>query len=312
MTEAITILVADDEVNVRIALRDLLSDHGYRVAEASSSDEAFSKAVELRPDLVVLDVNMPPEDGYAVCRAIRDNNVISRTPILMLTCHGLVEERTAGLQWGADDYVIKPCHNDELLARIEALFRRFPPRARFHERLEFARAGIEAVEEYRRYIVVFNIDVAGSSMIPPTIREEYHLPLLFKDYRALVDAAVIEEGGSEVAWAGDGGTAEFAEPEQAVAAAITILDKRASHPRVSNLVLRIGVACGTELLEPDSQIGRRTSQTHNRAGHLQKFSGPNTITIDSGVLDALSDRSLFRVRQPINDNAVFELITSNE
>ena len=312
MSESITILVADDNVNVRLALGDLLRAQGYNVIEASDSDEAFSMTVESRPDLLVLDVEMPPEDGYAVCRAIRDNSIISKTPILMLTCHGLVEERTTGLRSGADDYVIKPCHNDELLARIEALFRRFPPKSRFFERLEFARAGIEAAEEFRRYIAVLNVDVRGSSTSPSSMGEEYHRAIVFRDYHDIVETAVAGQGGSEVAWAGDGGTVEFADPESAVAASIAILRARARHSHVSNLVLRIGVACGWELLEPTSMIGKRTSQTHNRAGHLQKYSSPNHVTIDKGVYDVLPSNKLFRERPPIDNDIVYEYRISDE
>jgi CheY-like chemotaxis protein len=307
MSEPITILVADDDEDVRLSLTDLLRSKGYNVAEAANTGEAFSKTVELRPDLLILDVEMPPEDGYAVCRAIRGNAATSKIPILMLTCHGLVEERTAGLRSGADDYVIKPCYNDELLARIEALFRRYPPKAMFFERLEHAQSGIKAAEEFRRYIVVLNVDVKGSSSPPPSVHEEYQRPLVYRDYHEIVDSAVAKHGGSEVAWAGDGGTAEFSEPDPAVAASIAILKASARHPRVSNLVLRIGVAGGMELLEPTSLIGKRTSQTHNRAGHLQKYSGLNNVCIDSDVFDAISCKDLFIERSPVDNRTAYEL-----
>lgn len=312
MSEPITILVADDDEDVRLSLSDLLRSKGYEVAEAADSDEALSKTAELRPDLLILDVEMPPEDGYAVCRAVRNDVAISKIPILMLTCHGLVEERTAGLRSGADDYVIKPCYNDELLARIEALFRRYPPKARFFERLEHAQSGIKAAEEFRRYVAVLNVDVKGSSSPPTSVQEDYQRKLIYHDYHEIVDSAIAKHGGSEVAWAGDGGTAEFTEPDPAVAASIMILKECARHPRVSHLALRIGVAGGTELLEPISLIGKRTSQTHNRAGHLQKYSGLNNVTIDSDVFDAISCKDLFIERSPIDKGMAYELKVFHE
>lgn len=306
MSNPITILVADDNVDDRLSLRDTLEARGYQVYEAADTEVAFTKAEKELPDLIILDVGMPPDDGYTVCRRLREAPKTARIPILMLTCHGLVEERTAGLYSGADDYVIKPCDNDELLARITALFRRYPPRTNFFERIEQARHSIEAAESYRRSIVVLNIDVKGSSLAPANNNEEYLRKLLFRDYHLLVEEAVAARGGVSVAWAGDGGTTEFQNADSAVSSALLVLEKRAAHHRVSNLVLRIGVAGGMELLEPDSEIGKRTSQTHNRAGHFQKYSNHNKVTVGKEIYDSLSNNANFQERPPIDGETVYE------
>src|SRR5438876_195524 len=131
MTANTTILVADDNVDDRLSLRDLLLAEGYSVLEAKTTEETFNQAITNTPDLIILDVEMPSEDGYSVCKRLRSYQKTSNIPILMLTCHGFAQERVEGLNSGADDYVIKPCDNDELLARVSALFRRWPPKASF-------------------------------------------------------------------------------------------------------------------------------------------------------------------------------------
>jgi DNA-binding response OmpR family regulator len=306
MSNPITILIADDNMDDRLSLRDTLESKGYTVFEAADTEETYTKAETELPDLIILDVGMPPEDGYTVCKRLRNNPKTSKTPIMMLTCHGLVEERTTGLYAGADDYVIKPCDNDELLARITALFRRYPPKSNFFERMELAQHSIEAAETYRRNIIVLNIDVRGSSLAPVTTNEEYLRKLVFHDYHTIVEEVVAAYGGGEVAWAGDGGTAEFSDEGSAVAAALMILERQSQHHRLSNLVLRIGIAGGLELLEPNSGIGKRTSQTHNRAGHFQKYSNYNKIAIGKEIYNSLADKSRFQERQQIDGEPVYE------
>ncbi len=306
MSTNITILIADDNIDDRLSLRDTLEARGYLVSEAADTEDTFIKAVDLLPDLIILDVGMPPDDGFTVCKRLRSTPKTSRIPILMLTCHGLVEEKTLGLSSGADDYVIKPCNNDELLARMAALFRRYPPKSNFFERLEHAQHSIEAAETYRQGIVVLNIDVKGSSVAPVNTTEEYLRKLIFRDYHTVVDEGASVYGGAPVAWAGDGGTTEFSDANQAVSAALYILKQRSQHHRISNLVLRIGIAGGSELLAPNSDIGRRTSQTHNRAGHFQKFSNYNKVTIGKEIYDSLTDKSQFQERPPIDGESVYE------
>jgi two-component system response regulator MprA len=118
------ILVVDDEQAVRESLRRALALDGYDVVLASDGREALATIARSAPDLVVLDVLMPELDGLAVCRRMRSNG--NRTPVLMLTARDEVEDRVAGLDAGADDYLGKPFALDELLARVRALLRRSP------------------------------------------------------------------------------------------------------------------------------------------------------------------------------------------
>jgi two-component system, OmpR family, response regulator MprA len=122
MLRGVRILVADDEPAVREALGRALRLEGYDVELAADGEEALT-AVGLRmPDAVVLDVLMPRLDGIAACRRLRALG--DRTPVLMLTARDAVSDRVAGLDAGADDYLVKPFALEELLARLRALLRR--------------------------------------------------------------------------------------------------------------------------------------------------------------------------------------------
>ncbi|MGA0069197.1 MAG: response regulator transcription factor [Miltoncostaeaceae bacterium] len=116
------ILVADDEEAVRTAVRRALTLAGYEVELAADGDEALASLAERAPDAVLLDVMMPGVDGIEVCRRLRAAG--DSTPVLMLTARDAVGDRVAGLDAGADDYMVKPFALQELLARLRALLRR--------------------------------------------------------------------------------------------------------------------------------------------------------------------------------------------
>lgn len=140
------ILVVDDDPEILSLLKRGLSYEGYAVETASNGAEALAKAREKEPDLVVLDVMMPEMDGVEVARRLRQAGDV---PILMLTAKGTVADRVAGLDGGADDYVVKPFAFDELLARVRALLRRRQPRER--EALRFVDLTLDtASREVRR------------------------------------------------------------------------------------------------------------------------------------------------------------------
>ncbi len=119
------ILVVDDEPGVREALERALRLDGHDVVLAANGAEALEALGEQTPDALVLDVLMPRIDGLEVCRRLRRNG--DRTPVLMLTARDAISDRVAGLDAGADDYLVKPFALEELLARVRALLRRAAP-----------------------------------------------------------------------------------------------------------------------------------------------------------------------------------------
>ncbi len=118
----IAILVVDDDAPILRMLGRTLEAAGYAVEPAADGGEALAAVERSAPDLVVLDVGLPGLDGLAVCRRLREKGFA--TPVLLLTARDAIAQRVAGLDAGADDYLVKPFATDELLARIRALLRR--------------------------------------------------------------------------------------------------------------------------------------------------------------------------------------------
>lgn len=116
------ILIAEDDEAVRSAIRRALEHEGYEVTVAEDGARALEISKNIPPDLYLLDVMMPKVDGLSVCRTLRHRG--DTTPIIVVTARHLVSDRVAGLDAGADDYLVKPFALDELLARVRALLRR--------------------------------------------------------------------------------------------------------------------------------------------------------------------------------------------
>jgi len=116
-----TILVVDDDPQIRRVLRTALIEHGYEATDARNGEEAIERLREEKPSLVILDMNMPGMNGLETCRTIRST---SNIPIIMLTVRDSEADKIAALDAGADDYVTKPFSSPELLARIRAALRR--------------------------------------------------------------------------------------------------------------------------------------------------------------------------------------------
>ncbi|HET8757781.1 MAG TPA: response regulator transcription factor [Solirubrobacteraceae bacterium] len=129
------LLVVDDDPALSRTLRRALAIEGYDVECAEDGSEALQRLAAGRFDAIVLDVAMPRLDGLAVCRRMRERH--DRTPVLMLTARDAVGDRVAGLDAGADDYLVKPFALDELNARVRALLRRSAPENGEGERLSY-------------------------------------------------------------------------------------------------------------------------------------------------------------------------------
>ncbi len=118
------ILVVDDDKNICEIIRLYLEKEGYEVIIANDGQKALELFKEKTPSVVVLDVMMPKMDGFQVCREIRR---VSSIPVIMLTAKGETFDKVLGLELGADDYMVKPFENKELVARIKAVLRRSTP-----------------------------------------------------------------------------------------------------------------------------------------------------------------------------------------
>jgi DNA-binding response OmpR family regulator len=139
------ILIIEDETPMRTGLADVLEGEGYRTLCAADGEIGLRKAVEEKPDLVLLDIMMPKLDGFAVCAELR--RLGNAVPVLMLTAKGQIEDRVVGLDVGADDYLVKPFSTEELLARVRALLRRSQRQTRVATRLKLSEVEIDLARQ---------------------------------------------------------------------------------------------------------------------------------------------------------------------
>jgi two-component system response regulator MprA len=185
-----SILVVDDDRRLAASIRRALAYEGYRVTQAEDGPSALRSARESLPDLVILDVMLPGPDGIEVCRRLRAGS--ESLPIMMLTARDSVGDRVAGLDGGADDYLVKPFAYDELVARVRALLRRAAPGR--SESLAFADVQIDVGAHLaRRGSRTLDLSVLEFSLLEHFLRN----PRLVLTRDAILDAV----------WGVDGETA---------------------------------------------------------------------------------------------------------
>jgi twitching motility two-component system response regulator PilH len=116
-----SILIVDDSATDRQYLSELLAKNGYQVSTAQNADEALAKAKQLRPDLVLMDVVMPGQNGFQATRTLSKDEATRRIPIIICTSKSQETDKAWGMKQGARDYIVKPVSGPELLAKISAL-----------------------------------------------------------------------------------------------------------------------------------------------------------------------------------------------
>jgi two-component system response regulator MprA len=180
------VLLVDDDASIRRMLERTLVAEGYEVAAVADGGAALAAVERSMPDVLVVDVGMPGVDGLALTRRLRAKGLA--VPILLLTARDALEERVAGLDAGADDYVVKPFESEELIARLRALLRRNRPP---EEQLAFADLSLEVHTGTAR---------RGGSDLELTRREAELLELLLRHPRTVVTREV----ALEEVWGGEG------------------------------------------------------------------------------------------------------------
>ncbi|RYE53727.1 MAG: response regulator transcription factor [Sphingobacteriales bacterium] len=146
----IKIGIAEDDIKIAELLQSALTENGYQVETVANGEQALDVFTGQHFDMLILDVMMPGLNGHQVCQRIRSSN--EHIPILMLTALGMVDDKVSGFDAGADDYLVKPFHLKELLARISALLRRQMPSVKENTHIvqyEDLRIDTESKEVYR-------------------------------------------------------------------------------------------------------------------------------------------------------------------
>jgi class 3 adenylate cyclase/CheY-like chemotaxis protein len=236
------VLVVDDTpVNLKL-LADLLTAKGYTVTTATSGAEALARIAAEPPDLVLLDVMMPGMSGYEVCRKIRDNPGTAMVPVVMVTALDPAQERVKGIEAGADDFLTKPIHQPELLARVRSLLRvkmlwdevaelnrtlegRVAEQVAQLERLgrlrrffspQLAEAIVsggadDPLKSHRREITVVFLDLRGFTAFAETAEPEEIMGVL-REYHAAMGQLIVEHEGTLERFTGDGMMIFFNDP----------------------------------------------------------------------------------------------------
>jgi DNA-binding response OmpR family regulator len=161
------ILIIEDEKPMRTALNDALQAVGYHTLTATDGEGGLQSALEDKPDLILLDIMLPKLDGFALCTELRRRS--NPAPVIMLTAKGQIEDRVAGLDAGADDYLVKPFSTKELLARIRALLRRYQRQTKGTMKLRLGEMEIDLARQTA---------IRGGQLVPLTAKEFAMLRLM--------------------------------------------------------------------------------------------------------------------------------------
>jgi len=145
------ILVIDDDASILKLVSDVLTEEGFSVITASCGEEGIKKVHRSKPNLIILDLRLPDMNGFQICQTLKKDKNVSDIPIIMLTVKSTKSSTVAGLEMGADDYIVKPFNQEELIARVKTVLRRT--------------GGGEKVEEILRYgDILLNLDKHTASL----------------------------------------------------------------------------------------------------------------------------------------------------
>jgi adenylate cyclase len=308
------ILAVDDEPGTLALLQKLLRHLGYDVIEAVDGVSAIRTIAEHKPDLVCLDVMMPPPAGIEVCQQLRRQPENAGLPILLLTALDRPEDKARGLEAGANDFLSKPFDESELSARLRSLLRTKALQDRLADLLGRYVSESVAAEVLRdpfavslggdrRHVSTLFADVRGYTAIAAEHPPETTLDLLNR-YLTIVSDAVERHGGTVADFLGDGVVAFFGapvihanDPERAVRSALDIKDAimHLQVPTMHGMRLHVGIGITSgEVIAGNVGSERRMHYTVigdpvNVASRLQTAAGPGQILIDEPTHDCVRD-----------------------
>jgi adenylate cyclase len=315
------VLIAEDNPDSRELVRDIILSMGYGTVLAENGRIALDKIQAEQPDLIILDVNMPEMDGFEVCAAVKGNPATAKIPILMLTAQADVESRVMGLGLGADDYLPKPFHPRELIARIGTRLKAKAVTDTLREQREQLRRTFERfvaheiveqlLEDPSRVqlggaetivTVLFadleNFTTVSERAVPSRLLE------VLNGYHALLVKYIKSNGGTVDKFLGDGIMALYNTPlpqdDHALRAVKTALNIRDAlvdyHDQLENqfrLNINFGINTGRAIVgnvgAPDLMDFTAIGDAVNLASRLQGLSDNGQITVSEDTYQEIAD-----------------------
>ncbi len=260
------IAVVDDEAEAREMIGDYLSLHGFRVSLCDGGRSLRHLISRDEPDLVVLDLNMPEEDGLSIIRGLKQTTPL---PVIMLTATASAIDRVVGLELGADDYLAKPCELRELLARIRSVLRRV--------------RWIRPAQAERRLAAIVSFDIVGFSRLVQD-DEPATLAAVDRVLSELVSPSLAQRNGQMFKMLGDGALVEFQSVVDAVEWSVAFQEEARSWSAeaggaASRLLFRVGIAVGDVVVSSNDRFGEGVAL----AVRVQEMAGPGEVMLSDYV-----------------------------
>ena len=281
------ILIVEDDATIARGLAELLSSDGYAVSSASTGEEGLRRFGALRPDVVLLDINLPGITGLDVCRTLRSEGY--RLPVVFLTARGDPVDRVVGLDAGADDYIAKPFDSHEVLARIRAHLR--AARAAGVAQAPSAR---QRVRE-RRLLAVMFTDMKGFSR--RMNRDETEGLKALAAHNQRITRAVRKTRGRIIETAGDSFLVSFESALRAVQCASAIQASLARYNQSRRQSDRIMVRIGIHLGDVIEMNGRLRGDAVNVAARIQQATPPGETRCSDAVRAAVDGKTDLEIRR---------------
>lgn len=271
------ILVVEDDSTIAQGLKELLQSEDYTVTISANGKDALKKTFVFRPDLILLDINLPTISGFEVCNQVRARGF--RNPIIMLTARKEQIDKLRGLDIGANDYVTKPFDGREVLARVRAQLRSPAPPP-------------PGLPGQRKLLSVMFTDIKGYSK---KMNEDEKLALaLLKIHNDKINRVVAANGGRVIENVGDEFLVSFESALKAVECGAAIQRELKKYnltkPKQDHIHVRIGIHLG-DVIEMD---GKLKGDTINIAARLQQIAVPGHLNISESVYDAIRGRLKIR------------------
>jgi len=279
------VLLVDDDDKLRNLVTEYLEGFGFQVIALPDGRKVLQALETESPDIVILDIMLPGQDGLDILRAIR---LKFEVPVIMLTAKGDDADRIVGLELGADDYIPKPFNPRELLARMKAVTRRLV----LQEKIGVSKAANVADEGMHRQLkAILSADVKGYSRLMS--EDEMSTIARLKNCRELISAQVEGHTGRVVDSPGDNILAEFGSVVNAVECAIAtqkeLQNRNAAVPDYRKMEYRIGINLGDVVVEK----GRIYGDGVNIAARLEGLAEAGGVCVSGTVYDQIESKLLF-------------------